>query len=71
MHIIIICHADCYTQTSNCDDDGITDVRADLTSIDECCGANNDDVGVSFRNPLDGTCYNCGSEYIFKDTHLN
>ncbi|XP_065903513.1 inter-alpha-trypsin inhibitor heavy chain H5-like [Dysidea avara] len=53
----------CYTQTSNCEDDGITEVRTDLTNIDACCGDNNKGVGVSFRNPLDGTCYNCGTCY--------
>ena len=54
--------ADCFTENSNCEDDGSTNVKANLTSIDDCCGANEGGVGTSFRHPLDGTCYNCGSE---------
>ena len=63
--------ADCFTENSNCEDDGSTNVRANLTSIDDCCGANDGGVGTSFRNPLDGTCYNCGSELSQKCVYIH
>ena len=49
--------ADCFAETSNCKNDGSINVIANLTSINDCCGANDESVGTSFRNSLDVTCY--------------